>query len=50
MDEFQLIEGLDLEDCPEKEPLGHGFYAYFTIATRITLPDFITEFICCILQ
>ncbi|KAL0788488.1 hypothetical protein Bca101_004734 [Brassica carinata] len=43
MDEFRLMEGLDLEDCPEKESLGHGFYADFTMATRITIPDFITE-------
>ncbi|KAH0879219.1 hypothetical protein HID58_066613 [Brassica napus] len=50
MDEFRLMEGLDLEDCPEKEPLGHGFYADFTMATRITIPDFITETICYILQ
>ncbi|XP_013625111.1 PREDICTED: uncharacterized protein LOC106331330 [Brassica oleracea var. oleracea] len=50
MDEFRLMEGLDLEDCPEKEPLGHGFYADFTMATRITIPDFITEFICYILK
>ncbi|WZZ65027.1 hypothetical protein YC2023_076397 [Brassica napus] len=50
MDEFRLMEGLDLEDCPEKEPLGHGFYADFTMATRITIPDFITETIGYILQ
>ncbi|KAF3551449.1 hypothetical protein DY000_02004952 [Brassica cretica] len=50
MDEFRLMEGLDLEDCPKKESLGHGFYADFTMATRITIPDFITEFICYILQ
>ncbi|KAG2298220.1 hypothetical protein Bca52824_034692 [Brassica carinata] len=36
------MEGLDIEDCPDKEPLGHGFYADSTMATRITIPDFIT--------
>ncbi|CAN6866161.1 unnamed protein product, partial [Brassica oleracea] len=31
---------LHIEDCPDKEPLGHGFYAGSTMATRITIPDF----------
>ncbi|XP_013597231.1 PREDICTED: uncharacterized protein LOC106305401 [Brassica oleracea var. oleracea] len=41
MDEFRLMEGLDLEDCPEKELLGHGLTLLWQ-ATRITIPDFIT--------
>ncbi|CAF1819383.1 unnamed protein product [Brassica napus] len=41
---------LHIEDCPDKEPLRHGFYAGSTMATRITIPNFITKFICYILQ
>ncbi|CAF1819355.1 unnamed protein product [Brassica oleracea var. botrytis] len=48
--DMNLMVLLHIEDCPDKEPLRHGFYAGSTMATRITIPNFITKFICYILQ
>ncbi|KAF3554430.1 hypothetical protein F2Q69_00011330 [Brassica cretica] len=42
---MNLMVLLHIEDCPDKEPLRHGFYAGSTMATRITIPNFITKFI-----
>ncbi|KAH0883090.1 hypothetical protein HID58_059186, partial [Brassica napus] len=40
--DMNLMVLLHIEDCPDKEPLRHGFYAGSTMATRITIPNFIT--------